>query len=103
MPIDSSFYRWLRRHPLLTFLLMTASFLAFGYLTIDLVQLLSSNAAFIVRHGWMALMSGGLLQLGELTLIALLAMACYLLFRLCEQALLQRLSSGTRTIARRLG
>jgi hypothetical protein len=79
MPIDSSFYRWLRRHPLLTFLLMTASFLAFGYLTIDLVQLLSSNAAFIVRHGWVALMSGGLLQLGELTLIALLAMACYLL------------------------
>ncbi|KFX70098.1 hypothetical protein TMS3_0111405 [Pseudomonas taeanensis MS-3] len=88
---------------MLTFLLMTASFLAFGYLTIDLVQLLSSNAAFIVRHGWVALMSGGLLQLGELTLIALLAMACYLLFRLCEQALLQRLSSSTRTIARRLG
>jgi hypothetical protein len=25
---------------------------AFGYLTIDLVHLLSSNAAFIVRHGW---------------------------------------------------
>jgi len=43
-------------------------------------------------------MSGGLLQLGELTLIALLAMACYLLFKLCEQALLQRLSSRARSI-----
>lgn len=75
---------------------MTASFLAFGYLTIDLVHLLGSNAAFIVRHGWLALMSGGLLQLGELTLTALLAMACYLLFRLCEQALVQRLSGSAR-------
>lgn len=77
---------------------MTASFLAFGYLTIDLVHLLSSNAAFIVRHGWLALMSGGLLQLGELTLTALLAMACYLLFRLCEQALLQRLTGSARAM-----
>jgi hypothetical protein len=46
MPVERSFYRWLRRHPGLTFWLMTASFLAFGYLTIDLVHLLSSNAAF---------------------------------------------------------
>lgn len=98
MPANSSLYRWLRRHLVVSFLLMTASFVFFGYLTIDLVHLLSSNAAFIVRHGWLALMSGGLLQLGELTLTALLAMACYLLFKLCEQALLQRLSSRARSI-----
>jgi hypothetical protein len=98
MPVERSFYRWLRRHPGVTFLLMTASFLAFGYLTIDLVHLLSSNAAFIVRHGWVALMSGGLLQFGELSLIALLAMANYLLFRLCEHALLQWLSHGARAM-----
>ncbi|MCG4454975.1 MULTISPECIES: hypothetical protein [unclassified Pseudomonas] len=103
MPTFSSFYLWLHRHLLVSFLLMTASFLAFGYLTIDLVHLLSSNAAFIVRHGWVALMSGGLLQFVELTLIALLAMACYMLFRLCEQALLQRLSSSSRAITRRMG
>ncbi|MDA7088440.1 hypothetical protein PH586_18830 [Pseudomonas sp. SA3-5] len=103
MPTYGSFYLWLHRHRLVSFLLMTVSFLVFGYLTIDLVQLLSSNAAFIVRHGWLALMSGGLLQFAELTLTALLAMACYLLFRLCEHALLQRLSSGTRSIPRRLG
>ncbi|WP_439859135.1 hypothetical protein [Pseudomonas sp. MBLB4136] len=100
MPVESAFYRWLRRHLLMSFLLMTASFLAFGYFTIDLVSLIGSNAAFIVRHGWLALMSGGLLQLGELTLIALLAMACYLLFRLCEQAVLQRLSGRARTMER---
>lgn len=98
MPANSSLYRWLRRHLVVSFLLMTASFVFFGYLTIDLVHLLSSNAAFIVKHGWLALMSGGLLQLGELTLTALLAMACYLLFKLCEQVLLQRLSSRARSI-----
>ena len=98
MPANSSLYRWLRRHLVVSFLLMTASFVFFGYLTIDLVHLLSSNAAFIVKHGWLALMSGGLLQLGELTLTALLAMACYLLFKLCEQALLQRLASRARSM-----
>ncbi len=96
MPGESGLFRWLQRHALLSFLLMTASFLAFGYFTIDLVHLISSNAAFIVKHGWAALQSGGLLQLGELSLVALLAMACYLLFRLCEQALVQRLSQRTR-------
>jgi hypothetical protein len=98
MPVERSFYRWLRCHPGVTFFLMTASFLAFGYLTIDLVHLLSSNAAFIVRHGWVALISGGLLQLGELSLTALIAMVNYLLFRLCEKALLQRLSSVARAM-----
>ncbi|MBS7689985.1 hypothetical protein I0D68_17420 [Pseudomonas lalucatii] len=98
MSAHSAFYRWLRRHLLTCFLLMTASFVAFGYLTIDLVQLLGSNAAFIVRHGWLALMSGGLLQFAQLLLIALLAMVCYLLFRLCEQVLLQRLSGGASTV-----
>ena len=83
---------------MVSFLLMTASFVFFGYFTIDLVHLLSSNAAFIVRHGWLALKSGGLQQLGELSLLALLAMACYLLFKLCEQVLLQRLSNSARSI-----
>lgn len=98
MPALHSFHAWLRRHLLASFLLMTASFLAFGYFTIDLVQLLSSNASFLVRHGWLAVMSGGLLQLGELTLTALLAMAFYLVFKLCEQTLLQRLSSERRVV-----
>lgn len=98
MPTYSAFYRWLHRHLLVSFVLMTASFLAFGYFTIDLVRLLSANAAFIARHGWMALMSGGLLQFGQLSLMALLAMACYLLFRLSEQALIQRLSGSARAI-----
>ncbi|MEO4047415.1 hypothetical protein AAFN46_10045 [Pseudomonas sp. CAU 1711] len=101
MPAENSLYRWLHQHPVLSFLLMTASFLAFGYFTIDLVRLIGSNAAFIVKHGWLALMSGGLLQFIQLTLKALLAMAFYLIFRLSEQAVLKRLSSRSGTVANR--
>jgi hypothetical protein len=93
MLVESPLYRWLCRHALTTFLLMTASFVAFGYLTVDLIHLIGSNAAFILKHGWMALMSGGLLQLSQLILLALLAMTSYLIFRLSEKALLHRLSN----------
>ena len=96
MPVNRPFYLWLRRHPLASFLLMTLSFIAFGYLTLDLVRLIGSNTAFIVAHGWVALASGGLQQFAELSLSALLAMACYLLFKLSEQALLKRLSEDER-------
>jgi hypothetical protein len=94
MPVHRPFYLWLRRHPLVSFLLMTVCFIAFGYLTIDLVRLIGSNAEFIFAYGWEALMSGGLLQLAELSLSALLAMACYIFFKLSEQALLKRLSEN---------
>jgi hypothetical protein len=92
MPTNSKLYLWLRRHPLACFLLMTASFIGFGYLTVDLIRLLSSNANFVLAYGWLALEIGALQQLGELWLAALLAMACYLLFKLCEQVLVQWLA-----------
>ena len=88
---NNTLYLWLSRHPLMCFVLMTASFVAFGYLTIDLVRLLSRNAEFVLAYGWQALELGALRQWGELWLGALLAMACYLLFKLCEQVLVQLL------------
>jgi hypothetical protein len=92
MPINSKLYLWLRRHPLCCFMLMTASFVGFGYLTLDLIRLLSSNANFVLAYGWQALEIGALQQFGELSVGALLAMACYLLFKLCEQVLVQWLA-----------
>jgi hypothetical protein len=94
MQTNSKLYLWLRRHPLICFVLMTASFVAFGYLTVDLVRLLTTNASFVLTHGWQALKIGGLQQLLELWLGALLAMACFLFFKLCEQVLLQWLSQS---------
>lgn len=96
MQANSQLYLWLHCHPLACFMLMTSSFVGFGYLTVDLVQLFSSNAAFVLSYGWQALMIGGLQQLCEVWLGAFLAMACYLLFKLCEQVLVHRLAQVNR-------
>ena len=81
-------YRWLRRHQIVCFLLMTVSFIVFGYLTIDLIRLVTLNATLVLEHGALALMDGGAQQFVELWLNALLAMGMYLSFKLCEQVLL---------------
>ena len=74
---------------------MTVSFVAFGYLTIDLIRLVSLNARLVLEHGVRALMDGGAQQFLELWLNALLAMGMYLGFKLCEQVLLHVLC-GTK-------
>lgn len=86
-------HAWLQTHALACFLLMTAAFLVFGLLSLDLVRLVSANARFLAGTGWMGLWEdGGLRQLLELCLNALLAIAAYLVFKLCEHVLVQRLA-----------
>ncbi|WP_310384328.1 hypothetical protein [Roseateles sp.] len=93
----SPLYQWLCSHRLLCFLLLTAGFIGFGVLSLDLVRLVSANAGFLLTHGWAGLMEGGLMQLLELAGKALAAMVCYMVFKLCEHALLDRLAhSGVR-------
>jgi hypothetical protein len=75
---------------------MTLAFLLFGLLSLDLVRLVSANASLLAVVGWMGWWDGGPRQLLELLLNALLAMAAYLVFKLCEQVLVQRLSQGRR-------
>jgi hypothetical protein len=89
---ESRLHGWLARHGLGCFLLMTLSFVAFGLLSLDLVKLVSANAGFLLRAGWMGVADGGLVQLLELCASALAAIAAYLLFKLCEHVLLQRLA-----------
>ncbi|MBL8394627.1 MAG: hypothetical protein JNK99_07755 [Candidatus Accumulibacter sp.] len=86
-------FGWLIRHWFATYVLMTVSFVAFGGLSLDLVQYLAANASFLLEYGLLALMEGGLWQFVELWLKALLAIAAYLVFKLCEQALIQRLAN----------
>lgn len=85
----SGFTSWLRRHRLACFGLMVASFMAFGLLTLDLVRLVSANAALISDNGWQALEDGGLRQVLELFASSVAAMAAWLLFKVCETVLLQ--------------
>ncbi len=89
MAVLSKTLAWLRRHPLACFLVMTICFLAFGYLSVDLVRLIAVNTDFVIAYGWQAVQDGGLRQMLELCLGALVAMAFYLLFKVCEQILLQ--------------
>ena len=91
MPTHSRCFAWFIRRPLVTFVLMTVTFVVFGVLSLDLVKYLAANASFVLDYGVLALLDGGLLQFVELWLEALLALAAYLVFKLCEQALLQRM------------
>jgi len=97
MNINSKLYSWLWLHPFICFLLMTISFVAFGYMTLDLVRVVSANTDFVIENGWRALQDGGLQQMFELWLGALAAMVCYLAFKLCEQVLVHLLSYQNRT------
>lgn len=85
-------FRWLRQHVFVCFALMTVSFIAFGCLTIDLVRLIAANTQLFFSYGASALMDGGARQFLELWLGAMIAMALYIFFKLCEHVLLHALS-----------
>jgi hypothetical protein len=91
--IHSRLYNWLAAHAPVCFLLMSLSFVVFGLLSLDLVRLVSANTGFLLRAGWDGFFAdGGLVQLLELCLSALVAIAAYLVFKLCELVLVQRLA-----------
>ena len=84
-------FTWLCQHSLVSFLLLTLSFVVFGKLSFDIVHLFSANAEYLLDNGWAGMVDGGLQQLLELILSACAAMAAYMVFKLCEQALLERM------------
>lgn len=88
----SAFTGWLRRHRLACFGVMVLSFITFGLLTLDLVRLVSANAALLSEHGWQALQDGGLRQLLELLASTVAALLAWLLFKVCETVLVQWLT-----------
>jgi len=86
----SALFRWMVKHWLFTFLIMTGCFVGSGLASFNLVMLVSANASFFIRHGLDAVVYGGLLQLAELAMFALVAVAFYFLFKFSENALLER-------------
>lgn len=89
-------HQWLSAHAPACFALMVASFLLFGWLSLDLVRLVSANAGLLANHGLDALADGGLQQALELLTNAVAAVAVWLVFKLCELVLVQRLSARRR-------
>ncbi|OYT99908.1 MAG: hypothetical protein CFE40_00845 [Burkholderiales bacterium PBB1] len=85
-------YRYLSHRWWLTFLLMGMSFVCFGLLTLNLLHLVSANINFLVMNGLDAVRDGGLLQLLSLMTLGYLAAAFYVVFKLCEKVLVERLT-----------
>ena len=73
--------------------LMGLAFLLFGLASANLVHSLMANSEFLLAYGLDAVREGGLRQLLELVASAYLAVACYVVFKLCEKVLVERLAS----------
>lgn len=91
-PEYSRFYRFLVRRWWFTLIVMGLSFVLFGLASLNLLQMLGANLAFLAQYGLDAVREGGLLQLLELVVSGYAAAACYLLFKLCEKVLVDRMA-----------
>ncbi len=78
-----------RRWP--AFILLGLSFALGGRLTLNLLFMLSADFEFLAVHGVDAVREGGLHQLLEIVLSGYLAAACFVVFKLCEKVLVDRL------------
>jgi hypothetical protein len=81
------------RHPRLTFALMGAWFLLFGVTSVNLFVQLKANIDLFLEYGLMVIEDGALRQLGEIVGWTYLSMVFYLLFKLCERILVERLTA----------
>lgn len=93
---DSRLFLWLLAHPVLSFLAMTAGFLLFGAVTLDLARVLAQNLRFLSEHGWDAVREAGLWQFAGLCLQAMAGVFGYLVFKFNEYVLVQRLAHPRR-------
>jgi len=86
------FYAFLFKRWWLTFVLMGVSFLLFGLVSLDLVRTLNANFEFLTAHGLDAVREGGLRQLLGLVVSGYAAASFYVIFKLCEKVLVDRMS-----------
>lgn len=79
--------RFLLRSPVTVLCIMTASFLGFGYFSVNLFLLFKANVAFINEYGFMAIQEGAAKQLGSLVLSALISVLFYAVWKVGERLL----------------
>jgi hypothetical protein len=92
-PMPRSWIDYLFRRPRLTFVLMGAFFLLFGVTTVNLFVLLKLNIDLFLDYGLMVVADGALEQLIDLLASAYLSMAFWLLFKVCERILVERVTA----------
>ena len=90
-PMPRRWVEFLYRHPKLTFLLMGAFFLLFGFTSVNLFVVLKANIDLFVQYGAMVIDDGALQQFIEIVGSCYLSMVFYLCFKLCERILTERL------------
>ena len=64
----------------------------FGLITLNLLHVLRANFEFLSSYGIDAVREGGLRQLLEVVVSGYFAAACYVLFKLCEKVVVERIS-----------
>ena len=87
-------HAFLFRHWWLTFLSLGVSFVLFGALSLNLLHTLSANFDILSMYGVEAVRDGALKQLAEIAMSGYLAAAAYVIFKLCEKVLVERLAAG---------
>lgn len=92
MRVMYRYNNWLRQHPVGSFFSMTIGFIVFGWLSFDLIRLLTANADYLSSYGLMALQDGGLRQLLELCVKATAAMVFWVMFKIGEHNLINAIS-----------
>ena len=90
--IRADWVYFLFRNPLLTFALMGICFVMFGVTSINLFFLLKANISLFIEYGLMVIDDGALDQLFELLGMAYLSMMFYIIFKVCERILVERLT-----------
>ncbi|MEO8059277.1 MAG: hypothetical protein ABI671_13220 [Burkholderiales bacterium] len=88
----SRLYAFLAKRWWAAFVLLGVSFVIGGLITLNLLHMLSANLEFLTSYGIEALLDGGFRQLIEIVVSGYFAAACYVVFKLCEKVLVERLS-----------
>ena len=76
----------------LTFALMVGFFLLFGVTSVNLFVLLKMNIDLFIEYGAMVIEDGALEQLVDLIGSAVLSIAFYMAFKICERVLVERMT-----------
>lgn len=85
--------KFLFQHWGCTFLLMGVFFFLFGVTSLNLFVLLKANINLYIEHGTMVIADGALRQLVELLSYGYLSLLFYALFKVCENILINRLTT----------
>jgi hypothetical protein len=99
MPLLRPSIALLRRHPLVTLVLMGAFFLASGIASVDLYVVLKANIELFQKYGAAVIDDGALTQLLEILGTFALCIVSFALFILCERIVVDHLTATLRDVA----